>query len=198
MPPIQGCINSIIVLQDSVFGNMTQEQWEVTLNSKVQSSWNLHQILPQKLDFFVLLSSLSGIYGSLAQSNYSAGCTYQDALASYRVARGQKAVSFDLGWMRNIGIIAENAAYQQNRRSASDMMPIEDTELLALLDIYCNPVCPQTEFLPEQLLVRATTPIDCLLRGVPLPSLALRPLFAKFITPVGQGQGAKSATRIVN
>ncbi|RWA07367.1 hypothetical protein EKO27_g7737 [Xylaria grammica] len=139
MPPVKGCINAAMVLQDAVFDNMTHAQWDLTVRSKVLTSLNLDKALPQSLDFFVLLSSLAGIHGSIAQSNYAAGCSAQDALARHRVARGQKGIALDLGWMRNIGIIAEVAAYQVQRRNAADMAQIDADELMALLDLYCDP-----------------------------------------------------------
>ncbi|ORY58512.1 fatty acid synthase S-acetyltransferase [Pseudomassariella vexata] len=182
MPPIKGCINATMDLQDAIFDSMTHAQWELTLKSKVQSSWNLHHSLPQDLDFFILLSSLSGVCGTIGQSNYAAGCSYQDALARYRVANGQKAVSFDIGWMRNIGIIAETEAYQRNRRNANDMQQIDDQELLALLDIYCDPNNPEQQQNDKktQLLIGLHHPANFLLESQSPPALFDRPLFASF------------------
>ena len=45
---------------------MTLEQWDLTIASKVQTSRNLSELLPKDLDFFVFLSSVSGVYGSVA------------------------------------------------------------------------------------------------------------------------------------
>ncbi|KAH8890390.1 hypothetical protein GQ53DRAFT_721621 [Thozetella sp. PMI_491] len=186
MPPIKGCIQSAMALHDIIFDNMTYAQWRETTGSKVQASWNLHALLPDGLDFFVLLSSLAGIYGSITQANYSAGCSFQDALARYRTSRGQKAISLDLGWMRNIGIVAETASYQQVRQAANDMAAIEDTELVALLELYCDPDRPILPSAQSQLLVGAVTPADCLSRGLAPPTLALRPMFSGFSMIVGK------------
>lgn len=193
MPPIKGCVNAAMVLQDAVFDNMTHAQWALTLRSKAQSSWNLHRMLPADLDFFVLLSSLAGIHGSVAQSNYAAGCTFQDALARFRTARGHglRSVALDLGWMRNIGIIAETDAYRQVREAAADMARIEETELLGLLDLCCDPSEPLTMPTPSpsaamgnesttQVLVGVVTPADRLVEGKAPPTLTQRPLFAAF------------------
>ncbi|KAI0840156.1 KR-domain-containing protein [Hypoxylon sp. FL0890] len=183
MPPIKGCINAAMVLQDAVFDNMTLEQWEGTIRSKIQTSWNLDQLLPSSLDFFILLSSLSGVYGSPAQSNYAAGCTFQDALARHRIMRGQKAVSLNLGWMRTIGIIAETEKCQINRKNRADMGQIEDNELMSLLDIYCDPSLPLLPVAKSQVLVGAVTPADLVSRGQALPTTVQRPLFAGFQQP---------------
>ncbi|RYP11795.1 hypothetical protein DL767_010720 [Monosporascus sp. MG133] len=179
MPPIKRCVNAAMVLQDAIFQNMTFAQWDLTMGSKVQTSWNLHRLLPENLGFFALLASLAGVTGQMASSNYAAGCSFQDALARYRIAQGQKALSLDMGWMRNIRIIAETGAYQRQRQDANDMQPIEDTELLALLALCCNPANP------------APTPL-----GAQGPNLD-GPLFAAFSYVVGSGAaaGVKGASR---
>lgn len=186
MPPIKGCINAAMVLQDAVFENMTYAQWALTINSKVQSSWNLHSMLSDDLDFFVLLSSLAGICGTVAQSNYAGGCSAQDALARYRTANGQKAISFDVGWMRNIGIIAEKESYQRNRQQAADMQQIDDTELLALLSVYCDLDLPLLSVAKSQLLIGLLTPAHFLLQGQTPPQMHDRPFFGPFSHIVGQ------------
>lgn len=73
-----------------------------------QGSWNLHEVLPRDLDFFVFLSSLAGVIGSISQANYAAGNTYQDALAHYRQSQGLAARSIDLGLMKGIGYVEEH------------------------------------------------------------------------------------------
>ncbi|KAI0906291.1 KR domain-containing protein [Ustulina deusta] len=181
MPPIKGCINAAMLLQDAVFENMTHSQWQRTIRSKVGTSWNLHQSLPDGLDFFNQLASLAGIYGSIAQANYASGCSFQDSLARYRIAHGQKAVSLDLGWMSTSGIIAENEEYQRQREHASDMHKISDAELLALLDLYCDPMLPLLPESRSQILVSVKTPADQLEAGIlEIGSAQRRPLFMGF------------------
>lgn len=192
MPPIKGCINAAMVLQDAVFQNMTFPQWSLTMKSKVKVSWNLHRLLPKDLDFFVLLSSLAGVVGQAGSANYAGGCSFQDALAGHRITQGQKAISLDLGWMRNIGIISETVAYQRQRQSLNDMNPIEDTELVALLTILCDPENPPSTP-PGQVLFGLRTPVDNLLHGVESPAVLDRPLFAGFSSVPGGDRTAEGS-----
>ncbi|PKY00277.1 polyketide synthase [Aspergillus campestris IBT 28561] len=197
MPPIKGCINAAMVLQDGVFQqNMTFAKWDLTMKSKVQTSWNLHRLLPSDLDFFILLSSLAGIVGQMASSNYAGGCAFQDALARYRVSQGQEGLSIDIGWMRNIGIIAETGAYQRQRQAADDMNPIDSTDLLALLSVHCNPTRPRSVKPSPQVLIGLRTPADILAQGRSPPALLDRPLFAAFsylpTSHASSGQGSKT------
>lgn len=185
MPPIKGCINAAMVLQDGIFQeNMTFGKWDLAVWTKVQTSWNLHRLLPDNLDFFILLSSLAGVIGQMASSNYAGGCSFQDALARYRIVQGQRAVSIDIGWMRNIGIISETGAYQRQRQAADDMRPIDGADLLALLTIYCNPDVPQST---SQVLLGLGTPADHLAKGQTPPALLDRPLLAAFSYLPGSG-----------
>ncbi|KAI0895664.1 hypothetical protein F4806DRAFT_502638 [Annulohypoxylon nitens] len=195
MPPVKGCINATMVLQDAVFDNMTYAQWELTMKSKVPSSLNLHKLLPKDLDFFILLSSLNGVCGALAQSNYAGGCSFQDALARYRVAHGQKGVSIDIGWMRNIGIVAETQQYQRQRKSWDDMQKIDDTELMALLSVLCDPSEPIPSRTGSQVLLGLRTPADFLVKGQTPPALLTRPLFAAFSHIIGE---AKTTSKVAS
>lgn len=60
-------------VKDTVYEKMSFEEWDTTLNSKARASWNLHAVLPGGLDFFVMISSISGIIGQVSQANYAAG-----------------------------------------------------------------------------------------------------------------------------
>lgn len=90
---------------------MSYEDWTQGLAAKVQSSWNLHEALPRRIDFFVLLSSLCGIFGNGGQNNYAADNTFQDALARHRVSLGEKAIAIDLGVVLSKKICSRKPAH---------------------------------------------------------------------------------------
>ncbi|KAJ8116684.1 hypothetical protein OPT61_g1936 [Boeremia exigua] len=180
MPPIKGCINAAMVLRDSIFERMTFDQWQTTVRAKVETSWHLHKLLPSGMDFFVLLSSLSGVLGNMSQANYAAGNTFQDAMASYRTAHGEQAVSINLGWMRTIGVISEKEEYQTLRLHGADMAKIEEKELMALLEIYCDPEHAHPRAAISQVLMGTVTPADLLAKGIQVPDAMARPLLSTF------------------
>ncbi|KAF2706215.1 ketoacyl-synt-domain-containing protein [Pleomassaria siparia CBS 279.74] len=139
MPPIVGCIQGTMVLRDALFENMSYEDWKTSLASKRLASWNLHTLLPSTMSFFVLLSSLSGVAGTVGQANYAAGNVYQDALAQYRNLRGQSAISLDLGVMGGVGVIAEKDEYAAHRGGLGGMLRVvEERDFHAILDYYCD------------------------------------------------------------
>ena len=108
--PIKGVFQCAMALHDSLFENMSHRQWCASLRPKVLGTHNLDVLLPQNLDFFIILSSFAGIFGNRTQSNYAAANTYQDALAKQRRELGLKAVSVNLGIMREVGVLAEQGA----------------------------------------------------------------------------------------
>lgn len=163
--------------QDNVFENMTYDDWEISTRSKVSGSWNLHQALPSELDFFVFLSSLNGIFGGRAQANYAAGNNFIDALAHYRIAHGQKAVSIDLGLMVAEGVVAESEFLLAKVRRNGHLMDIAQEELIALLDYYCDPNLPLLSDVDAQVVVGIEMPSAVLAKGIDLHHSIRRPMF---------------------
>ncbi|KAE8384250.1 putative polyketide synthase [Aspergillus alliaceus] len=117
LPPFRGVINGAMVLDDTVLERMTFEQWSNAVRPKINSSWNLHTHLPN-LAFFVMLSSVAGVAGHMSQANYSAGNSFEDALARYRTARGLPAVTIDLGAVKSVGYVADREASGDDRLRA--------------------------------------------------------------------------------
>ncbi|KAK7992235.1 polyketide synthase [Apiospora saccharicola] len=109
MPPIRGVIQGAMVLQDALLSKMTLGDFQTAVKPKVHGSWNLHKQLRGDVDFFIMLSSLVGVMGAAGQANYAAGCAFQDSLAAHRRARGQPAVSLDLGMIKGVGYVAEKS-----------------------------------------------------------------------------------------
>ena len=116
---------------------MSIENFQAAIRPKAQGSWNLHLQLPQNIDFYILLSSTGGVIGSRGQGNYAAGNTYQDALARYRVSRGLRCVSLDLGMILAVGFAAENR--DVTKRLGVTYRGIREAELHAVLDYLCDP-----------------------------------------------------------
>ncbi|PYH28609.1 uncharacterized protein BO87DRAFT_411136 [Aspergillus neoniger CBS 115656] len=137
MPPIKGCIQASMVLKSAMFANMTLDQWNEALRSKVQGSYNLDRHLPTQLDFFIFLSSVCGMIGASGQSNYAFGCAYQDALARSKVAMRQTAISIDLGIVEGVGYTAEHQGVSSFMRSLG-LQPIPEEYLLSILEYYCD------------------------------------------------------------
>lgn len=89
---------------------MSLGEYHTVIYGKVRGTWNLHHVSMEQerpLDFFTLLSSISGIVGKKGQSNYSAANTFLDAFAYYRRSLGLRVNAVDLGLIEDVGCIAE-------------------------------------------------------------------------------------------
>ncbi|CAI6335394.1 unnamed protein product [Periconia digitata] len=177
LPPIKGCIQASMVLKDTLFSSMTHTHWKAAIDPKVSGSWNLHHLLPANLDFFVMLSSISGMVGSAAQSNYAAGNTYQDALAAFRVSNGLKAVSLNLGVMKDEGYLVGRDEVKEQLLHRKKLIEIPQEDLFNLLEHYCDPDLG-IEQMQSQVLMGLSLPADVLSRGEDLALWMERPLFA--------------------
>jgi acyl carrier protein len=96
---------------------MTVEEYHTTISNKVQGTWNLHNAaLDQnlRLDFFTMLSSISGVVGQKGQANYAAANVFMDAFASYRQLLNLPANSIDLGVIEDVGYVAEQGGMEQH------------------------------------------------------------------------------------
>lgn len=174
---------------------MSFEDWTTTVSSKVDSSWNLHTLLPQNLDFFILLSSISGVVGNIGQSNYAAGNTFQDALCLHRLSRGKKAACLRLGLMADIGIISEKDDLFKSKDLIVDMVAVKEVEFLSLLDYYCNPALGILS--PENSLpiIGLMTPAQLESQGMDVPVWLQRPTFRPLALI---GLNRSSSTQVVS
>jgi hypothetical protein len=111
LPPIKGCATGAMVLQDSLFDKMTAENVRTTVGPKVHGTWNLHELLPRDMDFFVMLSSLAGVMGHRGQGNYGCGNNFQDEFAAFRRSQGLPALTIDIGYLLSVGFVAEHDEY---------------------------------------------------------------------------------------
>ncbi|KAI0128336.1 beta-ketoacyl synthase domain-containing protein [Xylariales sp. AK1849] len=136
-PGIAGIIQGAMLLRDKPFENMTVDDFHTTIHAKVQGTWNLHRAsleqLKQPLNFFTMLSSISGLVGRRGQANYAAGNTFLDAFASYRQSQGLCANSVDLGMIVDVGHIADDEKGLEDRFDKTRWIPINENMLRRVL-----------------------------------------------------------------
>jgi acyl carrier protein len=110
MPPLRGIIHCAAVIEDSSLVNMSEANFFDVLRPKIAGAWNLHQhTLDRKLDFFILYSSATTLFGNEGQANYVAANSYLEALADYRRGLGLPALAVAWGAIGYVGHLARNA-----------------------------------------------------------------------------------------
>ncbi|CZR54997.1 related to polyketide synthase [Phialocephala subalpina] len=156
MPRIKGVIQGAAVIRDAIFENMTYEDWVAATRPKMQGSWNLHELLPKDLDFFVFLSSSAGVIGARGQANYNAGNGFQDTLAQHRRSKGLAAVSLDLGPVLGAGMVAEDEATLELLR-ASGFISIREKDFHTLVSTAMTGYAEDNYRTPAQVIVGTGT-----------------------------------------
>ncbi|KAI8633246.1 putative polyketide synthase [Xylariaceae sp. FL1651] len=107
LPPVGGVIHSALFLKDKLWENTTYEDWKNITTPRNQGAWNLHELLPNNLDFFVALSSFISGVGNVGQPVYSGTASFYDSFAEYRNSLGQPTVSIALPVVLGVGYVAE-------------------------------------------------------------------------------------------
>ncbi|EUC27751.1 hypothetical protein COCCADRAFT_110874 [Bipolaris zeicola 26-R-13] len=117
--PVRGIMNLSMELQDMGFHHMTHAAWSAANDSKLNGTWNLHNVCLSRgitLDFFLLFSSISGLFGGPGQANYAAANTFLNSFAQFRNSLGLNASTIDIGLMYDHGYIAENPLILERTR----------------------------------------------------------------------------------
>ncbi|KAI1299034.1 hypothetical protein F5Y03DRAFT_254380 [Xylaria venustula] len=157
MPPIKGCIQGSMVLRDRSFQNMSYEEWQAVFRPKIKGTWNLHDLLPSKMDFFILLSSLGGMIGWEGQSQYDAASTFQDAFARHRWHLGEQCISIDIGFVMDIGYAAEHGSISKKWSDKGGQVLYEE-DIHRVVDWACNPAHRPSSPWLTQIITAAGAP----------------------------------------
>lgn len=66
-------MNGAMLLEDSLFADMSHENFQKVFNPKAIGSQNLSEVFCEpELEFFIMFSSLTCLCGNAGQSNYTA------------------------------------------------------------------------------------------------------------------------------
>ncbi|KAI1170818.1 polyketide synthase [Nemania sp. FL0916] len=110
LPPIGGVVNGALILDDSLFTNMTLEQFTRVGAPKVLGTQLLDEAFAEdkNLDFFVVCSSISSVIGWRGQSNYAAANDYMTSLVSQRLKRGVAGSAINIPAVLGVGYAANS------------------------------------------------------------------------------------------
>jgi aryl carrier-like protein len=162
---------------------MSYAEWKHVIDAKIRGSWNLHTALPIGLDFFILLSSMSGCIGFQSQAHYGSGNTYQDRLARFRLAAGERAVSLNLGPIDLDGPKYRTAVFRGLVFNSGYHLIQSATDLCALLEYVCSQEgkVNRTQEM-AQIVMGIEDPATIRASGRTVPQWMQRALFSHFHT----------------
>ncbi len=98
LPPLRGLVHAAAALSSWLVKDMPPEALQAMLRPKVTGTWILHELTAElELDFFVLFSSTTALWGSRALAHYAAANQFLDSFAHYRRSLGLPALSLNWG-----------------------------------------------------------------------------------------------------
>ena len=162
-----------------MFVNMSHDKFQAAVAPKVKGTQNLHSIFGEKLDFFIMLSSITSIVGYRGQANYASGNSFQDAFAKHLVQRGFNAASINLGSIQSVGYVAEQIdSIRKQKEAFFQWDDIPESQMHRLVEYHINPKNRLNGPEKCQTITRLRTAAQTTRRGLPLPAYMNYPLFA--------------------
>lgn len=135
MPPLKGIVHAAMVIADGLIQNMDSAQIERVLAPKVLGALHLHQLtLTQELDYFILFSSATTLFGNPGQGNYVAANTALEALARNRRALGLPATCVRWGAIEDVGFLSRHAEIKEALQNRMGGHALKSEVALAALE----------------------------------------------------------------
>ena len=106
--PLRGIIHAAADIKFCLLREIDANALHATMRPKVEGTWLLHELsrnLP--LDFFVLFSSATALFGASRIGHYAASNQFPDYLARWRHAVGLPALSINWGAWEEISLLGE-------------------------------------------------------------------------------------------
>ncbi|XP_033726377.1 uncharacterized protein LOC117316001 [Pecten maximus] len=124
---IKGIFQGAGVLRDTRIENMSKDNLREVLEPKVLGAWNLHLVSKELvLDFFVMHSSTTSVFGNAGQTNYGAANSFMDSLALYRRANNLPGQTINWGALA-VGMANEETI--RNNLEAQGMYVLETEKI---------------------------------------------------------------------
>ncbi|OBH44101.1 type I polyketide synthase [Mycobacterium mantenii] len=132
LPPLAGVAHLAGVLDDALLSQQNPERFRTTLAPKAFGACHLDRLTKDdELDFFIVSSSVSSLFGSPGQSNYATANALLDGLVARRRAQGLPATGVNFGPWAQGGMASSEAATANI--AAQGLIPLEPSAALAAL-----------------------------------------------------------------
>ncbi|WP_157897579.1 type I polyketide synthase [Mycolicibacterium rutilum] len=136
LPPLAGVVHLAGVLDDALLSQQDVERFRTTLAPKAFGAYHLDR-MTDGLDFFIVSSSVSSVFGSPGQANYATANALLDGLVARRRAQGLPATGVNFGPWADGGMASSEAA--RANLNAQGLVPLEPSAALnGLAEVVAN------------------------------------------------------------
>lgn len=135
LPPLKGIVHAATVIEDGLLRTMGVPQLQRVLAPKILGARHLHELTAHcKLDYFVLFSSATTLFGNPGQGNYVAANSWLEALARLRRANGLPATAVRWGAIDDVGFLARNQNIKESLQKRMGGAALQSEVALAVLE----------------------------------------------------------------
>jgi acyl transferase domain-containing protein/NADPH:quinone reductase-like Zn-dependent oxidoreductase/acyl carrier protein len=135
-PPLRGVVHAAAVIEDALIRDLSREQLHRVLAPKIAGALHLHEsTLGCELDFFLLYSSATTLFGNPGQGAYVAANMALEALAAERRASGLPATCVAWGPIADAGYLARHERVRDALVGRIGGRALEADEALRALDV---------------------------------------------------------------
>lgn len=137
---INGVIHAAGVLNDKMMLEHDWESFEKVLEPKIRGTINLYKLLKDnKLDFFIMVSSIASILGNIGQSNYAAANSFMNTFTDYLWQNGTAGYTFCWGPWQGGGMALTNEVTAQNINAMGMSYISQDTGSEIITEFFRRP-----------------------------------------------------------
>jgi phthiocerol/phenolphthiocerol synthesis type-I polyketide synthase C len=127
--PIRGIIHAATIIDDDLVSNLDEKKISNSLNAKISGAIHLHDVSKNDaLDFFVLYSSVTTLWGNPGQASYVAANHWLEAFTAYRQNMGLPATCVRWGAIDDVGFLQRNQKIKDTleKRTGSEAIKSDD------------------------------------------------------------------------
>ncbi len=181
--PLRGIMHAAAVIDDHLIKDLTAEQIDRVLRPKVAGAVHLDRLTQtDALDYFVLFSSATVMFGNPGQAHYVAANAFLDALAGARRQNGRPALAIGWGAITDAGILARDRKTAKSLARHTGGIDFSARDALDLLG--------QLLMMDEDRTrpAMALAAMNWSVAGTVLPIMA-KPVFGTLVREAGSGGG---------
>ncbi|MFN8008640.1 MAG: beta-ketoacyl synthase N-terminal-like domain-containing protein [Terriglobia bacterium] len=141
LPPLRGVLHAAVNMTALPLKTMDRESLDSMLAAKVAGTWNLHRFTEKmNLDFFVLFSSTTALWGAQDLAHYAAANLFLDGVAHWRRSHGLPALAINWGtW----DLMRVASTEQKKLFSSAGLNPMASAEAVEILGDLLGGQIPQ-------------------------------------------------------
>ena len=135
MPPLRGVLHAAMVIDDGLISDLDAARIQKVFAPKVQGAMHLDAATRDRpLDFFVVFSSATTVFGNPGQASYVAANRFLEYLVEHRRVKGLPALAVSWGPIDDVGYLARNRGVGEALESRLGGRALSAKEALDTLD----------------------------------------------------------------